>query len=576
MNRSLRTRLIVVVLTALLGTIATVAAGWSPSLGLDLQGGTSVVLEPKGDVKPDVLDRTIGIIRSRVDSLGVAEPDISRQGKSIVVSLPGLKDPARALAIVGKTAQLTFRPVLSDVPSENESKAQAAGAKTDAKTTKTVTVGATTTIAGAASTTLNPKATPTTVAAPSMQALAVGVGPGRYSVAAPVATPATTTVAAAPTTTAKAAGGATTTIASGVPVTTIVPTIPDPNLPTSLDTTGLGEDSPEKTVILPEKRNDPDSRRYLLGPAEVQGAVVDTASAVISPSGQWTVDLRLNGTGAALWDAMAEKNYQQRIAIVLDGEALSAPVIQTKRFGGRAEISGSFKEREAKDLATALKFGSLPVTLEPQTVQSVSASLGKDSLRAGLLTGLIGLLLVACYMVFYYRKLGFVVVLGLMVSGGLMWTLVSFLSEKQGLALSLSGVVGIIVSFGTTVDSYVVFFERMRDEMRAGRNVAQSVERGFKSAFRTIIAADFTSLIGAAVLYFLTVGSVRGFALFLLISTTLDLIVAWAFTRPIVTLIAEQQMKRNGFVGGAGSGPSKLTPSGGRLIPGSATQGAQL
>ncbi len=578
MTRSLRTRLIVVVVTALLGTIATIAAGWSPSLGLDLQGGTSVVLEPKGDVKPDVLDRTIGIIRSRVDSLGVAEPDISRQGKTIVVSLPGLKDPARALAIVGKTAQLTFRPVITDVPSENEAKANNAAAKS---TTKSVTVGATTTVPGKSATTVTTvkSVAPTTPAATSSQALAGVVSAGRFSVAAPAATTVAPTTIAAPTTTAAGASTtvkgsvAATTVAGGVTTTTLVPL---PGEPISMATTPLGEDSPEKTVILPEKRNNPDSRRYLLGPAEVQGAVVDTASAVVSQTGQWTVDLRLNSTGAALWDAMADKNYQQRIAIVLDGEALSAPVIQTRRFGGRAEISGNFKQREAKDLATALKFGSLPVTLEPQTVQSVSASLGKDSLRAGLLTGFIGLLLVACYMVFYYRKLGFVVVLGLMVSGGLMWTLVSFLSEKQGLALSLSGVVGIIVSFGTTVDSYVVFFERMRDEMRAGRNVAQSVERGFKSAFRTIIAADFTSLIGAAVLYFLTVGSVRGFALFLLISTTLDLVVAWAFTRPIVTLIAERQMKQNGYVGGAGSGPSKLIPSGGRLIPGSATQGAQL
>ena len=157
-----------------------------------------------------------------------------------------------------------------------------------------------------------------------------------------------------------------------------------------------------------------------------------------------------------------------------------------------------------------------------------------------------------------------------------MWTLVSFLSEKQGLALSLSGVVGIIVSFGTTVDSYVVFFERMRDERRAGRNVAQSVDRGFKSAFRTIIAADFTSLIGAGVLYFLTIGSVRGFALFLLISTSLDLIVAWAFTRPIVTLIADRQMKRQGLSSGSSSGPTRITPAAGRITPGSATQGAQL
>ncbi len=611
MNRSFRIRLAVVVLTALLGTVGTVAAGWSPSLGLDLQGGTSVVLEPKGEVAADVLDRTIGIIRSRVDSLGVAEPDISRQGsRSIVVSLPGVKDSTRALDIVGKTAQLTFRPVIGDLPSENEAKAQSA--TTPDSTTRSVTVGDTTagsstaptsTVAGATATTVKPTATTapttakpaeTTAPASSSQALGLAPGGGRFGVLAQAATTtaapttAAPTTSGSPTTTASAPattvpGGVTTTPAStppGAAATTVVPAAPittDVNaaaLATG-ETTKLGEDSPELTVILPEKRNDPDSRRYLLGPAEIQGAVVDTASAVVSQTGQWTVDLNLNGRGSALWDAMAEKYYQQRIAIVLDGEALSAPVIQERRFGGRAQISGNFTQRDAKDLATALKFGSLPVTLVPQTVQNVSASLGKDSLRAGLVTGLIGLVLVAAYMIFYYRRLGLVVVLGLLVSGGLMWSLVSFLSEKQGLALSLSGVVGIIVSFGTTVDSYVVFFERMRDELRAGRNAAQSVDRGFKSAFRTIIAADFTSLIGAGVLYFLTVGSVRGFALFLLISTTLDLVVAWAFTRPIVTLIAERQMK-SGAIGTTGDGPSKLTPSGGRLVPGSANAGAQL
>ena len=644
MSRSFRIRLAVIVLTALLGTIGTVAAGWSPSLGLDLQGGTSVVLEPKGDVAPDVLDRTIGIIRSRVDSLGVAEPDISRQGdRSIVVSLPGVKDSNRALDIVGKTAQLTFRPVLGDLPSENEAKAQSA--TTPDSTTRSVTVGDTTaassaaptsTVAGNAVTTVKattgatsattaptvasstaptaPKPAETTAPAASSQALGMAQGGGRFGVlaqagdttappttakapattTAPASTApgaATTALGAATTAPATTAPGAVTTVpgavtstpastVSGAATTTVAPAPPittDVNaaaLATGA-TTKFGEDSPEFTVILPEKRNDPDSRRYLLGPAEIQGAIVDTASAVVSQTGQWTVDLNLNSRGSALWDAMAEKYFQQRIAIVLDGEALSAPVIQERRFGGRAQISGNFNQRDAKDLATALKFGSLPVTLVPQTVQNVSASLGKDSLRAGIFTGAIGLLLVAAYMIFYYRRLGLVVVLGLLVSGGLMWSLVSFLSEKQGLALSLSGVVGIIVSFGTTVDSYVVFFERMRDELRAGRNAAQSVDRGFKSAFRTIIAADFTSLIGAGVLYFLTVGSVRGFALFLLISTTLDLVVAWAFTRPIVTLIAERQM-RKGAVGGAGDGPTKLTPSGGRLVPGSANAGAQL
>ncbi len=582
MNRSFRIRLAVVMLTALLGTIGTVAAGWSPSLGLDLQGGTSVVLEPKGDVSADVLDRTIGIIRSRVDSLGVAEPDISRQGsRSIVVSLPGVKDSTRALDIVGKTAQLTFRPVLQDLPSENEAKAQKAASS--GTTTRSVTVGDTTagssavptsTVAGA-TTTVKPAAT--TAPASSSQALGLGQGGGRFGILSQVTDTTAAPSSTKPAATTAAPGAATTVPATTVAgaATTVAPVPLDLGEPLSTETTKFGEDSPNIAVILPEKRNDPDSRRYLLGPAEIQGAVVDTASAVVSQTGQWTVDLNLNSRGSALWDAMADRYYQQRIAIVLDGEALSAPVIQERRFGGRAQISGNFSQRDAKDLATALKFGSLPVTLVPQTVQNVSASLGKDSLRAGLFTGLIGLLLVAAYMIFYYRRLGLVVVLGLLVSGGLMWSLVSFLSEKQGLALSLSGVVGIIVSFGTTVDSYVVFFERMRDELRAGRNAAQSVDRGFKSAFRTIIAADFTSLIGAGVLYFLTVGSVRGFALFLLISTTLDLVVAWAFTRPIVTLIAERQM-RSGAIGSVGDGPTKLTPSGGRLVPGSANAGAQL
>ena len=588
MTRSFRIRLAVVVLTALLGTIGTVAAGWSPSLGLDLQGGTSVVLEPKGAVAADVLDRTIGIIRSRVDSLGVAEPDISRQGsRSIVVSLPGVKDSTRALDIVGKTAQLTFRPVLQDLPSENEAKAQKAASS--GTTTRSVTVGDTTAGSSVAPTSTVPGATTTvkpaatTAPASSSQALGLGQGGGRFGVlsqvtettVAPASTKPVVKTAAPVSATTVPAGtvtGAPTTVA---PVPADLPSIGEPISKFPTETTKLGEDNPNDAVILPEKRNDPDSRRYLLGPAEIQGAVVDTASAVVSQTGQWTVDLNLNSRGSALWDAMANKYYQQRIAIVLDGEALSAPVIQERRFGGRAQISGNFSQRDAKDLATALKFGSLPVTLVPQTVQNVSASLGKDSLRAGLFTGLIGLLLVAAYMIFYYRRLGLVVVLGLLVSGGLMWSLVSFLSEKQGLALSLSGVVGIIVSFGPTVDSYVVFFERMRDELRAGRNAAQSVDRGFKSAFRTIIAADFTSLIGAGVLYFLTVGSVRGFALFLLISTTLDLVVAWAFTRPIVTLIAERQM-RNGAIGSTGDGPTKLTPSGGRLVPGSANAGAQL
>jgi preprotein translocase subunit SecD len=217
----------------------------------------------------------------------------------------------------------------------------------------------------------------------------------------------------------------------------------------------------------------------------------------------------------------------------------SAPTIQEPSYTkDQIQISGSFTEGEAKDLALVLRYGSLPVELERQSVQTVSASLGTDSLRAGIIAGFVGLGLVALYMLLYYRALGVVVIVGLTVWGSLMYTIVSFLGEAQGLALTLAGVTGIIVSIGVTVDSYVVFFERLKDEVKAGRTLRSSTERAFKRAFRTILAADTSAFIGAAVLWWLTVGSVRGFAFFLGLSTVLDVVVAWSFTRPAVTLLS--------------------------------------
>jgi len=219
----------------------------------------------------------------------------------------------------------------------------------------------------------------------------------------------------------------------------------------------------------------------------------------------------------------------------------SAPTLQTTSFPGSLQISGSFTESQAKDLALVLDYGSLPVQLEPQTVQTVSASLGKDSLRAGLVAGIVGLGLVALYMVLYYRALGLVVWLGLTVSGALMYSIITYLGQSYGLALSLSGAVGIIVSVGVTVDSYVVYFERLKDEIRSGKSVRSSVDRGFSRAYRTILAADAASFIGAIVLYMLSVGSVRGFAFFLGLSTLLDVFIAYAFTRPMVVLLGRSR-----------------------------------
>jgi preprotein translocase subunit SecD len=232
-----------------------------------------------------------------------------------------------------------------------------------------------------------------------------------------------------------------------------------------------------------------------------------------------------------------------QLAIVLDSVVQSAPNIQEPSYTrDQIQISGSFDETDAKNLALVLRYGSLPIELERQSVQTVSASLGEDSLRAGVIAGIVGLGLVALYMILYYRALGLVVILGLGVWGALLFTIVSWLGETQGLALTLAGVTGIIVSIGVTVDSYVVFFERLKDEVRAGRTLRTSTERAFKRAFRTILAADISSFLGAAVLWWLTVGSVRGFAFFLGLSTVLDVVTAWFFTRPMVTWLSRNRV----------------------------------
>jgi len=457
-RRSMWVCLIGVLAVAAVSLGATLATGNSPELGLDLQGGASVVLKPRNQVPSGVLDQAIEIIRDRVDGLGVAEPDITRQGDSIIVQLPGVKNKDRAVEVVGQTAQLYFRPVLERLPAQ-------------------------------------PSATTTTTPAEP-----------------------TTTVAGSPPTSA----------------------------PIDLDkTTTPEENTPEATVILPEKDgNGTVSARYALGPAEVTGQALSSASATVNPNnGTWEVEFNLTSGGTTQWNAMAEKvGLNGQIAIDLDGVVRSAPTLSTTNFPGSAQITGNFSESEAKDLALVLRYGSLPVQLDRQTVQTVSASLGRDSLRAGIIAGAVGLALVALYMVLYYRALGLVVWLGLLVSGALMFSLVTFLGQTSGLALTLAGATGIIVSVGVTVDSYVVYFERLKDEIRSGKTIRSSVDRGFSRAYRTILAADAASFIGAIVLYVLSVGSVRGFAFFLALSTLLDVVVAYVFTRPMVVLLGRSRL----------------------------------
>jgi preprotein translocase subunit SecD len=254
------------------------------------------------------------------------------------------------------------------------------------------------------------------------------------------------------------------------------------------------------------------------------------------------------------------------VAIVLDSIVKSAPVIQpdqasfTPFQADQIAISGNFTEQEADDLALVLKYGALPVQLEPQAVQTVSATLGKDSLRAGVIAGLIGVGLVLLFMLVYYRGLAVVVLGGIVISAAILWAVISYLGETRGLALTLAGATGIIVSVGVTVDSYVVYFERLKDDRRLGRSFRSSAQRSWKSAWRTILAADIVSLIGAVLLWYLTVGSVRGFAFFLGLSTLIDIVVAYFYLRPAVSLLSRSHFGKGDHLLGVSSGEAVTPP----------------
>jgi preprotein translocase subunit SecD len=472
---------------------AVVATGTNPQLGLDLQGGISVVLAPKGEAKGDSLDKAVDIIRSRVDSLGVAEPEIARQGENIIIDLPGVKNQERARRLVGRTAELRFRPVLQVLPPEG------------------VEVTTTTTTAPALTTTTAAGATTSTVKQP-----------GTVSAGQATTTSATTATTAPPTPPDTSPSATTSTTVA--PLVGKVPTSP--------------EDDPTKEVVLPVRpqRDGEEGQRMRLGPAELTGRAVSSARAELIGGG-WGVSLRFNKEGSEGFDAMARKYFGQQVAIVLDGVVQSAPTIQSQEFGGRAQITGSFTQAEARDLALVLRYGSLPVTLQEQTVEQVSPTLGRDQLRSGVAAGLFGLLLVAVYMLVYYRLLGIVIWTGLLLSAGALYVLISWLGQAIGLTLTLAGVVGIIVSVGITVDSYVVYFERLKDEVRSGKTIRSSLDRGFARSFKTILAADLVTLLGAGLLYLLAVGSVRGFALFLGITTIMDILVAYCYMHPLVSII---------------------------------------
>ena len=232
----------------------------------------------------------------------------------------------------------------------------------------------------------------------------------------------------------------------------------------------------------------------------------------------------------------------RRLAIVLDHQVISAPSINAQSFArNQIVISGAFEEEEARLLAEALRFGALPLELQAQEIRTVSASIGQDVLQSGLIAGLIGLALVALYLMAYYRLAGLVAISGLIISGALLWTIVAWFGDRYGLALSLAGVVGLIVAIGVSADSNIVYFENVKESYMSGRRVPTAVERAYQSAISTIVKADVVSLIAAVLLYWLTVGAVRGFAFYLGLATILDLIISWSFMRPALAWLARRK-----------------------------------
>jgi preprotein translocase subunit SecD len=557
MRRSLWYSLIGIVAAAILSVVAVVAAGWKPLLGLDLQGGASVVLQPVNKVDNAVLGQAISILRKRIDALGVAEPDISRQGSTVLIQIPGIKNQADVLRIVGQTAELHFRPVLCGNPPQ-PFPPYAPTVPSQGSTTTTTHPGSTTTTTHPGSTTTTTKPASTTTTKPGG---GTGIGSGGRTPGAvlPAQTPAPST----PTASSPSASAPLSESSCSLANTSQGAQIPSTPLP----------DDPNAVVLFPvaDKHGNPDlsGPRYLLGPSQLSGKAVATASAQPPDIGNggsnpnWFVSITFTGSGGTGFDKLAAANYQKQVAIVLDGVIESTPVIQQQSYGGRAEINGSnFTQGSAKNLALQLRYGSLPVQFKFQSIQTVSATVGKDSLRAGLLAGAIGLILVLGYMLFYYRALGAVVILGLAISGMFLYSIISVLSHTRGLALTLAGATGIIVSIGVTADSYIVYFERLKDDIRSGKTIRSTADRAFSRAYRTIVAADLVSFIAALILYIFTVSSVRGFAFTLGLSTLLDLLTAFFFTRPMVILLARNRLFTDAPHFGVARGLA-ATPTGG-------------
>jgi preprotein translocase subunit SecD len=495
MRRRLWATLISTVVIVVVLFIGAIATGTTPILGLDLQGGVSVILAPVEPASGDDLIVIRDLIRSELENQGIAEPDVRVQGQALVVDLPGVKDQQQALDAVDVSGVVELRPVVEP--------AQCAAA-----------------------------VPPDDVSATT---IASGTAP---------AAPATTTPASATTAPAGFRGAfPAQTVPAPEPVVTEPATEPVPALPTA---TGA--------ELLPTR----DGTSLCVGPAQGTGEVFSRGSAALTADNGWGVSVDLRGDGEATWNSLAGQCYNAQptcpstaagvrgqIAIALDSVVQSAPQVNQPSFAGSVAITGSFSKGEAEDLAAVLNRGAFPVEVKAQEARIVSPSAGADSLNAAIVAGVIGILLVLAMLFAYYRWMTLVILIALAVWGLFVFGVASLISGWTNYALTLAGVTGIIVSIGVTVDSYVVFFERLKDELRGGRTFRNATPRSWNATWRTIWAANLVSIIGAVILFVLSVGSVRGFALYLGVTAFCDLLILYTFTRPFMLLLASSAYMRN-------------------------------
>jgi preprotein translocase subunit SecD len=533
-------------LVALIGT-------WKPALGLDLEGGTQITLIAQGNVKGDELQQAADIINDRVNGSGVTEADVTTQGSDeIVVQVPGKTENNNLVQTVVRQARLRFRLVgivpQTTTPQTTPSTAPSTAPSPGVGVTLPPSTGPT-------------KAGSTKSGKPNSQSSGKNRAPALYGQAKPQkdtkkhdkpkknkpsAPPTSPPVSKGPDSTSDVHYTAANKKAFADELTWM--SNPDPQSVAVYNAYSCPSTKQVKDIAdLPLVTCDDQGQKYLLSPTVIEGTDIKTAAATApgSQPGQvdWEVSLSLNGHGSGiqrqLSSAMAG-NQSELVAIVLDGKVITATYFKQVIPDGVSSIQGNFTESSAKSLATSLKYGALPITFDKSktTVQRIGPSLAGDQLSAGITAGVAGLLLVMLYCLLYYRGLGLVVITSLIVAGATTYALVLLLAKSAGFTLTLPGIAGLIVAVGITADSFIVFFERIRDEMRSGKSMRVAVEAGWIRARATCVAADSVSILAAVVLYVFAAGVVKGFAFALGLSTIIDLAVFFWFTKPMVSWLA--------------------------------------